>query len=236
MNETLFLIVLVVNFVGILTAYKVFGNTGLFVWIGFATVVANIEVTKCVDLFGMSLTLGNVIYGTTYLATDILSETMGGKVARKGVAIGFFTTVAFTIMSQINLLFVPNDVDVVSDAFGVIFGFTPQICFASVVAYLVSNVLDTYTFDAVKKRFPRFLWVRNNASTMTSQLVDSFLFTFLAFWGTFDVPMMIELSLTTYAIKVVVAACDTPFLYIARNIYKKRSEGRNDRIRIETAV
>jgi uncharacterized integral membrane protein (TIGR00697 family) len=218
MNEFLFFVTILLNFGGILLAYKFFSKTGLFVWIGFATVIANIEVTKCVDMFGLSVTLGNVIYGTTFLATDILSEKHGGREARKGVLIGFFTTVVFTLMSQVNLLFVPNSEDVVSEAMKTVFSFMPRICIASVIAYLISNTLDTFTYDVIRKHFPNQLWLRNNGSTMTSQLIDSFLFTIIAFAGVFEWLTIIELSLTTYAIKIIVAACDTPFLYIAKHI------------------
>ncbi len=221
MNEFLFFVTILLNFGGILLAYKFFGKTGLFVWIGVATVIANIEVTKCVDMFGLSVTLGNVIYGTTFLATDILSEKYGGRDARKGVLIGFFTTVTFTLMSQVNLLFVPNSADVVSDAMKTVFSFMPRICVASVIAYLVSNMLDTFTYDFIRKHFPNQLWLRNNGSTLTSQIVDSFLFTIIAFAGTFDWLTIIELSLTTYAIKVIVSLCDTPFLYIAKRMHIK---------------
>lgn len=220
MNELLFFVTIVTNFVGILLSYRLFGKTGLLAWIALATVIANIEVTKCVDMFGFSLTLGNVIYGSTFLATDMLSEFYGGKEARKGVLIGFFATVMFTIISQINLLFVPNGQDFVSDAMKTIFSLTPRLCIASMFAYIVSNTLDTYTYDWIKRKCPNHLWLRNNGSTLTSQLVDSFLFTFAAFYGVFDMAMLVELSLTTYAVKVITAACDTPFIYMAKHINK----------------
>lgn len=226
MNELLFFITLIVNFIGIILAYKLFGKKGLFSWIAFATVSANIEVIKCVDIFGLPLTLGNVIYGTIFLATDILSELYGGKEARKGVWIGFYAMITFTILSQINLLYIPNANDFSSDALKTIFALTPRICFASLFAYIISNNLDTYIYDFIRKKLPndKWLWVRNNGSTMTSQLIDSFLFTFVAFIGVFELPMLIELSLTTYLIKVIIAACDTPFLYIAKRIYRRENE------------
>ena len=220
MNEILFGITLLINFVGILISYKIFKKTGLYAWIAFATIIANIEVTKCVDIFGMSLTLGNVIYGTIFLATDILSELYGGKSARKGVFIGFFSMIVFTIFSQINLLFIPNSFDYVSEAMKTIFALTPRICVGSLTAYLVSNTLDTYTYDFIRKKFPKHLWLRNNGSTMTSQLVDSFLFTILAFAGVFSWFEIIELSITTYLLKLIISLCDTPFLYIAKKIKK----------------
>lgn len=220
MNELLFIATLLVNFIGILIAFKLFGKMGLYGWIAFATVSANIEVIKCVDLFGMSLTLGNVIYGTIFLATDILSELYGEKEARRGVYMGFFSMLAFTVMSQINLRYVPNASDYASDALQTIFSLTPRLCAASLVAYFISNTLDTYTYAAIKKALPadKYLWLRNNGSTMTSQLIDSVLFTFGAFAGVFDVHMLLMLTLTTYAIKLIVALCDTPFLYIAKRM------------------
>lgn len=220
MNELLFFITIIINFVGIILAYKLFGKKGIFAWIAFATISANIEVIKCVDVFGLSVTLGNVIYGTVFLATDILSEMYGGKEARKGVWIGFFAMITFTIISQINLLYIPNSSDFASEALKVIFGLTPRICFASLLAYVISNNLDTYTYDFIRKKLPsdKWLWVRNNASTMTSQLIDSFLFNIVAFLGVFDWKMLIELSITTYLLKLIIAACDTPFLYIAKKI------------------
>ena len=74
MNESLFFISLIINFVGVLCSYKFFGKIGIFCWIAIATVIANVEVLKCVDIFNMALTLGNVTYGSVFLATDILNE------------------------------------------------------------------------------------------------------------------------------------------------------------------
>lgn len=220
MNEILFFITLILNFSGILAAYKFFGKTGLYSWVAFATVMANIEVIKCVDIFGMSLTLGNVIYGTTFLVTDILGEKYSGKDARKAVYIGFASMLIFTLFTQINLLYVPNEEDFASDAMKTLFSLTPRLCLGSLTAYFISNVIDTFSFEFLKKRNTP-LWVRNNLSTMTSQLVDTVIFTLIAFYGVFSNEMLIELMITTYVIKVVVAAFDTPFIYLA-----KRIEGR----------
>ena len=212
MNEVLFFITLILNFSGILVAYKVFGKTGLYCWMVFATVLANIEVIKCVDIFSMSLTLGNVIYGTTFLVTDILGANYGIKDARKAVYLGFSAMVLFTIFTQVNLLYIPNAADFASPAMETLFALTPRICAASMAAYLIANMLDTYLFHALS-RFP--LWVRNNGSTMVSQLVDTAIFNFIAFWGVFELDVLVELFVTTYTIKLLIAACDTPFVYLA---------------------
>lgn len=220
MNEILFIITVLINFIGILLSYKFFKKTGLFVWVAIATIIANIEATKCVDMFGLSLTLGNVVYSTVFLATDILSEIYGGKEARRAVKIGFFSMLFFTILTQIDLWFLPNSEDLVNNAMHTIFGFMPRFCFASLFTYAISNTLDTYLYDLIRKKFPedKFLWIRNNGSTMISQLIDSVLFTIIAFVGVYSWKVIINLSLVTYIIKVVVAVLDTPFLYFAKKI------------------
>ena len=217
MNEILFFITLILNFSGILAAYKFFGKTGLYCWAAFATILTNIEVIKCVDIFGVALTLGNVTYGTTFLVTDILGEKYGGKEARKAVYIGLFAMIVFTILMQLDLLYTPNEADFANDAMNTLFSLTPRLCFASLIAYFISNILDTYIFEFLKK-YNKYLWLRNNLSTMTSQLVDSVIFIVIAFYGVFSNDMFVELLFTTYFSKVLIAACDTPFIYLARKI------------------
>ena len=68
---------LLLNFVAIMVAFKFWGKMGLFIWIPISVIVANIQVTKTVQLFGLEATLGNIVYATSFLATDILSECFG---------------------------------------------------------------------------------------------------------------------------------------------------------------
>lgn len=228
MNEILFAVTILVNFVALILIYKFFRKEGVFVWISFATIIANIEVVKCINLFGFALTLGNVIYGTTFLATDILSEMYGAKEARKGVLIGFFTMLVFTLISQINLLYIPNTNDFSSEAMKTIFSLMPRLCIASMITYLISNNLDTLIYSYIKRKSNKFMWIRNNLSTSISQLLDSFLFTIIAFAGVYSLEIIIQLSLTTFFVKVIIAICDTPFLYLAKRIYKKDMEVKYD--------
>lgn len=220
MNEALFFLTIFINFSGILLAFKFFGKAGLFSWIALATVLTNIEVLKCVDMFSLSLTLGNVLYGTTFLATDILNEIYGVKEARKAVYVGLFSMILFTIISQVNLLFIPNEADFASDAMKTLFSLTPRLCLASLAAFFISNMLDTYLFDVLKRKY-KALYIRNNVSTMISQLIDNIIFTFLAFGGVFPLGVLSEIIFTSYIIKLIVSACDTPFIYLARKIKKQ---------------
>lgn len=223
MNETLFVIAILLNFIGVIAAYKLFNKTGIYAWIALATVIANMEVVKCVDIFGLPLTLGNVTYGSIFLATDILNEKYGRKKAQKGVFLGFFSLLIFTVFTQIDLLYIPSINDFAHDAMKVLFSLTPRICIGSMIAYLVSNTMDVFLYKKIRDIFPsdKFLWLRNNGATMTSQLADTFLFTFIAFYGIFPLHTVLELCVTTYLLKIMIALCDTPFLYLAKYMDKK---------------
>ncbi len=220
MNETLFFIAIIVNFLGVTLAYKLFSKTGIYAWIALATVIANIEVVKCVDIFGLPLTLGNVTYGSIFLATDILNEKYGREKAQKGVFLGFFSLLVLTLFTQIDLLYIPSSNDFAQGAMQTIFALTPRICLGSMLAYLVSNTMDVFLYKKIRDILPsdKFLWVRNNAATMTSQLVDTILFTFIAFFGVFSLSIVLKLCFTTYVLKLIIAVCDTPFLYLAKRI------------------
>ncbi len=88
-NEFLWLVLLLINFSAILLAYRFFGKTGLYVWIPIATILANIQVLKMVDLLTIGVTLGNITYASSFLVTDILSENYGKRSAKRAVFIGF---------------------------------------------------------------------------------------------------------------------------------------------------
>tara|TARA_B100000614_G_scaffold245475_1_gene250591 strand:- start:476 stop:1171 length:696 start_codon:yes stop_codon:yes gene_type:complete len=223
LNELLWLAMLAVNFGCILIAYRLFGRAGLYAWVPLAAVVANVQVIKLVDLFGITATLGNIVYASSFLVTDILSEIYGKKQARRAVFIGLFSLVVMTGLMNLALLFTPAPDDFAQESLATIFGFMPRIAGASLLAYLISQLHDVWAFDFWRQRFPsqRMLWLRNNASTMVSQFIDSTVFTLLAFWGVFPAGVLVEIFWTTYLLKWVVGAADTPFIYVARHWFNR---------------
>ncbi len=223
-NEFLWLLLLLANFSAILLAYRFFGKLGLYIWIPIATILANIQVLKMVDLFSIGVTLGNITYASSFLATDILSENYGEKSAKKAVCIGFFSLAATIIIMQIALMFKPNAFDFIQESLQNIFAILPRIALASLIAYGISQFHDVWAYKLWKNLFPGigFLWLRNNASTMVSQLLDSVIFTFIAFWGLLPQSEFIQILITTYVLKLIVAAVDTPFLYLARFMFSRK--------------
>ena len=178
MNELLWLVFLLVNFGLMIGTYKLFGKNGLFIWIAFGTVIANIQVTKAITLFGLDATLGNIMYGSIFLATDCLNEKYGKKDGFLAVIFGFVALVVSLIVMQLALLFVPSNSDISQGALETIFGFLPRIAIGSLLAYLVSQVIDVLLFSKIKEKLPsnKWLWVRNNGSTLFSQLIDTSIF------------------------------------------------------------
>jgi len=222
MNETLWILFALVDLCMVLAVYRFFGRVGLFGLMVFNLLLCNIQVLKTVELFGLTTTLGNVLYASVFLATDLLSEFYGKKEAQKGVLLGFVTLLMMVGYMQIALLFQPAADDFAQPHLQALFGFMPRIALASMFAYLVSQMHDVWAFHAIKQRTGgKMLWLRNNASTMVSQFLDSAIFCTIAFWGVFPLNIFMEIMLSTYIIKVAVAALDTPFIYLAKRLFRK---------------
>jgi uncharacterized integral membrane protein (TIGR00697 family) len=211
----------IVNFALFLLCYKLFGKKGLYAWIGFATVLANIQVTKTIGLLGIAMTLGNTIYTSIYMATDLLNEKYGADAAKQAVWFGFFSLLASTVMMQMTLVFVPLGDELAQSthqAMETIFGLMPRLAAGSLCAYFVSQFLDVRVYSYLKSNFSSAgqLWIRTNGSTALSQLVDSLVFCTIAFAGLYSLSVWLQLLITTYLFKFVITAASTPVMYIAR--------------------
>ena len=218
-NEILWIGLLLANFIIVILSYRLFGKTGLYIWTAVAVILANIQVMKTIQIFGLVTALGNIIYSSLFLVTDIINENHSKKDAQKAVWIGFFVLISTTILMYITIHFIPHESDFMSEHLTAIFTFLPRITLASLTAYIVSQTHDVWFFSYLKKRFKKEkLWLRNNLSTMTSQLIDNIIFTVIAFIGTFSWDIILQIFLTSLIMKVIVAILDTPFVYIARKL------------------
>ena len=230
-NELLLILSLIVLYGAVLVFYRLFGKTGLYVWTVIATISANIEVLILVDAFGMQQTLGNVLFATTFLVTDILSENHGKKEANVAVNIGIATSIAFIVISQSWMLYTPAASDFASPAIATIFSNTPRLMLASLIVYAICQKFDVWAYHAwwafTNKKCgdsKKFLWLRNNGSTLISQLLNAILYTFGAFFGVYDIPTLISIVFASYVIFIVTSLADTPIVYLARKMKEKLPE------------
>lgn len=231
MNEFFIILTLLISFGGTVLFFKLFGKSGLYAWIGITAVFANIEVTILVNAFGMEQTLGNTLFASSFLATDILSEIYGKKTADKGVIIGIFTTVLFIVLSSLWVHYIPSENDWAMTSVKTLFSNTPRILCASLAGYAISEILDVWLYhkwwNLTEKKSgdsKKFLWFRNNFSTLISQFVNIVLFNFIAFLGIYEFKNLITITAACYLIYVITSLLDTPFVYLARKIYKPEQD------------
>jgi len=231
MNELLLIISLIISFGATVIFFRIFGKSGLYAWIGISAVFANIEVTILVHAFGMDQTLGNTMFASSFLATDILSEIYGKRDADKGVFVGIITTGFFIVLSFMWIHYIPAADDWAMPSIQALFCNTPRILCASLIGYVVSEIFDVWLYhkwwDLTTKKTgsqTKMLWFRNNFSTLFSQLVNIVLFNFIAFLGIYDFKELVSITAACYVIYVATSLLDTPFMYLARKISRKGAE------------
>lgn len=233
-NEILLLASLFLTFSAVLVLFWLFQEQGLYLWTVVATIAANIEVLIIVNAFGMEMTLGNILFASTFLVTDILSELYGKKAAKTAVFLGIATSVLFILISQSWMLYQPNENDFASPAIRTVFSNTPRLMAVGIGVYVIVQLFDVWAYHKwwafTKNKFgdsKKFLWLRNNGSTMVSQLLNTILFTWGAFLGTYSTSTLISVAMSSYVIFVATSIADTPFVYLARYLHgrKKKSAG-----------
>ena len=218
MNLFLGIFELIAIFSGVLIMDKLFGKWGLYTWMALAVVFANIQVSKQVDIAGISTALGNVMFASTYLATDILNEKYSDKASRNAVKIAAGALVAYIIFAQFTIGFIPNSYDVVDPGMKQLFAMSVRITTASGVMFILSNWCDVLLYQKIKdKTGDKHMWFRNNLSTILCNCAENFGFSILAFIGTYPLLYCLEIAVAGSLIEMLIAACDTPFLYIAKS-------------------
>ncbi len=197
---------------------KIFKKEGLYVWVSVALVIANILVAKNINVLNLQATLGNILFASTFLATDILSEKYSTKESKKAINLGIISVILFTLATQFSLLFKPNDLDMVNDSLKNIFTFNLRISVLSIIMCYLSNMLDIIVFEKIKKKIPNKMWVRNNIATIISNCLENYLFTLFAFIGIYDITTIFSIATATTILEIIIAICDTPFLYLSKKL------------------
>lgn len=230
MNEILLIISLVLTYSSVVLAYVLFGIYGLIVFGVFATIVANIEVSILIDAFGITQTLGNVLFASTFLLTDALSEIHGKKAARKAVGISIFFSIMFLVFSQTWLLYIPVDLEFFV-SLEQVFSQIPRIIIVSLLVFAFASYLDVWLYhwwwNLTTKIFnskDKGLWIRNNGSTLISQFINTCLFTFGAFYGVYGLEVIYSIIVSSYLIFACMALLDTIALYAIVHLARRKGE------------
>ncbi len=222
-NELLLFLTLIVEFTFVVLCHRFLGKSGLYMWITIATIAQNIEVLILVKAFGIEMTLGNILFASTFLVTDIVSELYGKSESYKAVRIGIITSIIFVTISSSWLAYSPSENDFASNSIRSIFSYTPRLMLASISVYVIVQFMDVWLYHRwwkfTTEKFgdkKKFLWVRNNGSTLISQLLNTILFNTFAFLGTYPLKTLISIILSSYLIFIITSLADTPFIYLCR--------------------
>ncbi|WP_299056382.1 queuosine precursor transporter [uncultured Polaribacter sp.] len=176
-------------------------------------------------IYRFEISVGILPYPITFLITDILSEIYGKKKANQVVIAGIFASF-FSMLIILMADFVPaiNSSPIDNATFNKVFGLSPLAVFASMMAYLFAQFIDIKIFHFWKKKTNgKHLWLRNNFSTFTSQFIDTFTVVFLLCsfqilpWSLFK-----NLLISGFLFKVLIAAIDTPILYVVIDFFRKK--------------
>lgn len=238
-TEVVWFIMLILCFLSILIFLRLFGYVGLYVYSAIAIIAANIQVLKQANFNFFSsinekiipfyepspIALGTILFASTFLCTDILSEYYGKEKARKNVLIGFCSFFLMTILMLVTIGIQPAEdewVSMVQESLAIVFTPMTSIFLASMIAYLISQYFDIWFFSYLKTiSSNKLLWLRNNVSTAVSSLIDNTIFSIFAWiilnpnpFPLSDVIMTFILGV--YLLRVFIALLDTPFIYLAK--------------------
>ena len=208
-----------------------FGKEGLYLAIVLGIVLSNLQGGKVSDvvIFDRTFTvsMGAIMYSGIYFATDLLSEKYGRREANRAVILGALANIAVMLTLVLSTFFLPSDVadsaDEVHNAISTLAVYSPIFVIGSITAYLISQLFDVWIFHKIKSiTGTRMLWLRNNLSTLLSQALDTFIYTFV--WvlaGQLDFSTAAAIALSKYIFKFAIAILDTIFIYMLREIKPK---------------
>jgi hypothetical protein len=180
-------------------------------------VISNVITVKLISVLGLVGPAGILAYSITFCMTDTIAELYGRATAQYVVLLGFIG-VAFAGALTYMAVAVPSaDFWENQSAFESVLGSSPRIVIACFCSYFASQTYDVWCFHFLKRLTNgKMLWLRNNGSTMISQAIDTSIFVTIAFWGT-GAPLL-DVFIGNYLLKVIVAALDTPIVYLM--VYK----------------
>ena len=225
-QEVLWVLTVVYDLGLAIILYRFFGKYGLYAAVILGIVLGNLQGGKVsqLEFFGYSFTasMGAILYSGIYFATDVLNEKFGREEANRAVMLGFVANLAVMITLLISVQFRPSDITgsalEVHNAIETLASYSPVFVIGSLLAYLVSQTFDVWIFHKIKVLTDgKYLWLRNNISTITSQALDTFLYTFVWIIATeLSFQAAFGIALTKYVFKVIIALIDTIFIYWVR--------------------
>ena len=190
-----------------------------------ALILANLLGSKVTTIFGIVTSVGIFAYPITFLVTDIVEEVRGRKATKVFIYAGFVSLLISFALVWIGINIHPASFYEHNEAYRTVFGSSMRIIIASMVAFLISQTHDVWAFNFWKEKTKgKYLWLRNNLSTIASQLIDTAIFTTIAFYQVspgFTAIVILKMIIPYWLLKVGFAIADTPFVYLGCSWLRK---------------
>lgn len=194
-------------------------------------ITANLLGNKITTLLGISVSVAIFTYPLTFLMTDIIAEVHGKKKANSLILAGFISLLILLGVTYLSIVLPANSRYPHNESYVTVFSSSVRIILASLIAFILSQIHDIWSFHFWKEKTKgKWLWLRNNASTVVSQFIDTVIFMFIAFYQVaprFDFAFMWHMIIPYYLFKVAFALIDTPLVYLGVNWLKKSSNEQN---------
>lgn len=188
-------------------------------------ITANITAVKLINVFGIVLTAGIVIFPISYIFGDILTEVYGYRLARRVIWLGFLCNLLVVVAIWIGQVLPPASFWNAQAAYERILGYTPRLLLASFLAYLVGEFANSFVMAKMKIATQgRWLWTRTIGSTLVGEGLDSLIFMTIAFGGEIPMTVLALAIVTQWLVKSAYEAAATPLTYVAVR-FLKRKEG-----------
>lgn len=195
------------------------GKEASIAYLAVLGIAANLFVHKQIDLFGLSVTCSDALAVGYLLGANLVQEFFGRDSAKKTIWISLFLSAAFVLLSFIHLAYVPNIYDTTHSHFTVLLKPMPRIMVASVLSFLIVQLLDLRFFSYLRnKTAGRFLPARIFLSAVLSHGLDTLLFSFLGLYGiVHDIASVMFFS---FIVKMGVVAISTPFVLFSKRMIR----------------
>ncbi|MAF80240.1 hypothetical protein CL629_04140 [bacterium] len=194
----------------------------------------NLFGSKIISLFGpFSASVGIFMVPLAFLATDVVEEVFGKKLARQFILAGMIAILIVMAYVAIFVSLPAHERYTMNDAYVTVFKSSLRIMTASIIAFLISQFHDVWSFGLLKKKTSgRFLWLRTNVSTVFSQAIDTFLFMMIAFYQLtpkFTFAFVMGIAIPYFIFKVLFGSISSPLVYLGawwlKNGHQNETEG-----------
>jgi uncharacterized integral membrane protein (TIGR00697 family) len=205
-----------------------FGRSGLYIAVILGIVLGNLQGGKVSDLevlgYTFTVSMGAIMYSGIYFATDLINEKYGRAFANEAVILGAIANVVVMLTLVLSTYYLPSEIakssDAVHEAISTLAYYSPWFVIGSLTAYLISQTFDVWMFHKLKVfTNGKYLWLRNNVSTLSSQALDTLIYTFV--WvlaGDMTFIVALSIALTKYIFKIFIALLDTFFIYLVKDV------------------